>query len=247
MAHLRIIGLTKTFRRRDGTRLPVLEDLSIEAGDGQFICLLGPSGCGKSTTLNILAGLIEPEKGSVTVDGHKDYRSVTYGYVFQQPRLLNWKTVKENLRFVLSPYPISSAEVDERITHGLRLVGLEDFAEEYPLQLSGGMRQRVAIARALVIEPNVLLMDEPFSGLDELTARKMRTELVRIWQRERRTILFVTHNPLEAVYLGDKVYVLSQRPAKVVTEVHVDVTRPRDIDDPQLLPIQKSVVQKLLR
>jgi len=165
---------------------------------------------------------------------------------FQQPRLLNWKTVRENVIFALAACKLSHREGQARIGHYLRLVGLEDFADEYPLQLSGGMRQRVALARALVIEPDVLLMDEPFSGLDELTARTMRVELLGIWQRERRTILFVTHNPLEAAYLADRIYLLSSRPASVIREVTVNLPRPRDIDDPALIPIQESIVKTLL-
>lgn len=225
----------------------MLDDMSLEVEDGEFVCLLGPSGSGKSTTLNILAGLVDPDRGSVTVDGGSEYRQVPFGYVFQQPRLLNWKTVRANLEFVLSACRLSVGEVRLRTDRYLRLVGLEDFADEYPLQLSGGMRQRLAIARALAIEPAVLLMDEPFSGLDELTARNMRVELLRIWHRERRTILFVTHNPLEAAYLADRIYVVSARPATVVSEVRVAIPRPRDIDDPGLIPIQKSIVATLLR
>ena len=243
MAGLRIEGLSKTMHRRSGA-FPVLDCLSIEAAEGQFVCRVGPSGSGKSTTLNILAGLIPPDGGSVVVDDQRT--RVSYGYVFQQPRLLNWKTVRQNLAFVLTACGVKPQESRDRISHYLRLVGLEDFADDYPLQLSGGMRQRVAIARALVIEPDVLLMDEPFSGLDELTARNMRVELLEIWQRERRTILFVTHNPLEAAYLADTVYVLSPRPAQVVRQVTVDLPRPRDIDDPALIPIQKTIIQTLL-
>lgn len=246
MPQLRIEGLSKTFRRQDGATLPVLRKLSIEADDGEFVSLLGPSGSGKSTTLNVLAGLIEPDAGQVFVNGGTGAGSITYGYVFQQPRLLNWKTVRENIVFALSACKVSHREGQARIGRYLRLIGLEDFADEYPLQLSGGMRQRVALARALVLEPDVLLMDEPFSGLDELTARTMRVELLRIWHRERRTILFVTHNPLEAAYLADRIYLLSPRPATVIREVTVDLPRPRDIDDPALIPIQKSIVQTLL-
>ncbi len=246
MGQLRIKGLSKAFRRRDGSVLPVLENVNMEVWDGEFVCLLGPSGSGKSTTLNILAGLVDPDGGSVTADGDDQDGRVRFGYVFQQPRLLNWKTARANLEFALSAYPLSRDQVRPRTDRYLRLVGLEDFADEYPLQLSGGMRQRLAIARALVIEPAVLLMDEPFSGLDELTARTMRVELLRIWHRERRTILFVTHNPLEAAYLADRVYVVSARPATIVNEVPVTIPRPRDIDEPGLIPIQKRILGSLL-
>ncbi len=246
MGSVRIRALTKAFPRRDGRLLPVLENLTIDAEDRQFVCLLGPSGSGKSTTLNILAGLTDPDSGLITVDDGPDYRKVTYGYVFQRPRLLNWKTVSGNLYFVLSASRLPRNEWDDRVRRYIRLVGLDQFADEYPMHLSGGMQQRVAIARALVIEPDVLLMDEPFSNLDELTARRMRVELLKIWHQERRTILFVTHNPLEAVYLADKVYVFSRRPATVVSAVAVDMPRPRDIDDPALVPIQKRILHTLL-
>ncbi len=245
MARVCIRALSKAFPRRDGSLLPVLDNLSIDAEDNQFVCLLGLSGSGKSTTLNVLAGLTDPDSGVITVDGGPDYRNVVYGYVFQRPRLLNWKTVRGNLYFVLSAARLSRDEWEDRVDHYLRLVGLDQFADEYPMQLSGGMQQRIAIARALVIEPDVLLMDEPFSNLDELTARRMRVELLKVWQQARHTILFVTHNPLEAVYLADKIYVFSPRPATVIGEVPVEIPRPRDIDDPALVPIQKRILRML--
>jgi ABC-type nitrate/sulfonate/bicarbonate transport system ATPase subunit len=246
MGSIRIRALTKAFPWRGGRLLPVLDNVTIDAEDHQFVCLLGPSGSGKSTTLNILAGLIDPDSGLITVDGASDYRHVRYGYVFQRPRLLNWKTVRGNLSFVLSASRVPRREWDDRVRRYVRLVGLDQFADEYPMRLSGGMQQRVAIARALVIDPAVLLMDEPFSHLDELTARRMRVELLKIWHQDRRTILFVTHNPLEAAYLADKIYVFSRRPATVVSEVAVDIPRPRDIDDPALVPIRKRILQRLL-
>ncbi len=246
MARLVISGLTKSFRRRDGSRLPVLDHLNFDVGDGQFVCLLGPSGSGKSTTLHILAGLVEADSGKITANGGADYRQVTYGYVFQRPRLLNWKTVRENLYFVLHRRRISPHEWRAHVDHYLRLVGLDQFTEEYPLQLSGGMQQRAGIARALVIEPDVLLMDEPFSSLDELTARNMRVELLRIWNEARRTVIFVTHNALEAAYLADRVYLVSARPARVISEVTVDIDRPRNIGDPALIPIQQRILKTLL-
>lgn len=245
MARVEIQELSKTFRRRDGSLLPVLDRVSLTADDGQFVCILGPSGSGKSTTLHILAQLVAPDSGTIRVDGDVDYRRVTYGYVFQRPRLLNWRTVRQNLYFALSASSTPRDLWQRRAEHYLQLVGLDQFADEYPLQLSGGMQQRVAIARALVIEPDVLLMDEPFSSLDELTARHMRVELLKIWQQERRTIFFVTHNALEAAYLSDRVYVVSARPATVIQEVAVDLPRPRDIDDLALIPIQRGILSAL--
>ncbi|MPZ89292.1 MAG: ATP-binding cassette domain-containing protein [Nitriliruptorales bacterium] len=242
---IRLEGLSKTFARHDGTPLPVLDGLTIEAGDGEFVCLLGPSGSGKSTTLDILAGLTPRDGGRVLADGREDLRPVVFGYVFQQPRLLNWRSARQNLEFALAARDVDVAGARHRVAAELSLVGLSDFADAYPLTLSGGMRQRVAIARALVIDPDVLLMDEPFSSLDELTARRLRSELLRIWERERHTVLFVTHNALEAAFLADRIYVISNRPARVVGCVPVGVPRPRSPEDPSLLAVQRQVIDLL--
>jgi NitT/TauT family transport system ATP-binding protein len=245
MAAVKIINLSKSFKRRDGETLAVLGGLTIEAADREFVCLLGPSGCGKSTVLNILAKLSKLDRGEILVDGSSDYQQHTFGYVFQQPRLLNWMTVRQNVCYPLRGGRLSRGEVEHRAATYLDLVGLADFADEFPLSLSGGMQQRVGIARALAIEPEVLLMDEPFSSLDELTARTMRTELLKIWQKTRKTIFFVTHNPFEAVCLADRIYLLSQRPSCVVREVNVPTRHPREIDDPQLTSITRSVIATL--
>ena len=246
MAEVAVTGLCKSFVRGDGSVLPTLNSLDLQAAHGEFVCLVGPSGSGKSTTLNILAGLTEPDAGEIRVNGQSSRGRVRFGYVFQHPRLLNWKPVRDNLAFVLAAAGVPRQEWRDRADHYLNLVGLMPFSDEYPLRLSGGMQQRVAIARALVIEPDVLLMDEPFSSLDELTARQMRVGLLHIWQQDRRTIVFVTHNALEAAYLADRIYVLSKRPATVLDEVCVDLPRPRDIDDAALTPVQKRLLATLL-
>ena len=246
MTHVRIDELTKIFARRGRAALHVLDRVTIEARDNELVCLLGPSGCGKSTVLNVLAQLIEPDDGRILIDGSTAYRNYVFGYVFQQARLLNWMTVRANIAFVLADRGLGRSEIARRIEHYLGLVGLGDFADEYPLNLSGGMQQRVGIARALSLEPHVLLMDEPFSGLDELTARSMRIELLRIWTEAPKTVFFVTHNPLEAVYLADRIYLMTPRPGRVLREIVVDLPRPRDIDDPRLGVIQKGVIKVLL-
>jgi ABC-type nitrate/sulfonate/bicarbonate transport system ATPase subunit len=245
MASVQIRNLSRAFQRRDGDSLKVLDGLTIEAADREFVCLLGPSGCGKSTVLNILAQLAEPDRGEILVNGASDYRRHKFGYVFQQPRLLNWMTVRQNLCYPLRGQGLTRDEINRRAAIYLQLVGLTDFADEFPLSLSGGMQQRVGIARALAIEPEVLLMDEPFSNLDELTARAMRSELLKIWHETRKTIFFVTHNPFEAVYLADRIYLLTKRPSCVVREVSVRVPHPRAIDDAELTAIAKSVVRTL--
>lgn len=244
MARVDIRGLCKTYEQEDGTPLEVLRDMAIRVEEGEFVCILGPSGCGKSTTLDILAGLTEKDAGEVRVETSKQ-GPVTPGYVFQRPRLLNWRTVRQNLEYVLQAQRVSTSVWKDRIEEQLKLVGLNDFAGAFPLTLSGGMQQRTAIARALVIEPDLLLMDEPFSSLDELTARHLRTELLRIWAELRQTIIFVTHNALEAAYLADRIYIVGQRPASVIGELSVDVPRPRRADDPRLVEVQQKIIQVL--
>ncbi len=244
--HITVTGLSKGFPRGDGQILPVLEEVSFCAGAHQFCCLLGVSGCGKSTILNVIAGLVSPDSGSVHIGG-KDLGSTDFriGYVFQKPRLLNWRTARQNLEFVLRAREIDKCEWRDRTDYYIDLVGLSGFADYYPLALSGGMQQRLALARALVIGPELLLMDEPFSNLDELTARRLRRELLRIWKEERKTVLFVTHNALEAVYLADKVILLTQRPGRVMKEILVDVPRDREMEDTRLIKLQKEIVSSL--
>lgn len=246
MATIELNNLRKAYPTRSGKGvLQVLQDFSLTIEDGEFVCLLGPSGCGKSTTLDVLAGLTIPDSGTVNVGGSAGWEGLTFGYVFQRPRLLNWRTVRQNLEFALagqgSPRKTWRAKTDEY----LQLVGLADFADAYPLSLSGGMQQRVSLARALVIEPDVLLMDEPFSNLDELTARRLRLELLEIVSQQETTVLFVTHNALEAAFLGDRICVLSSRPARVINEFHVPVGRPRSPEDPALVAIQAKVLTML--
>ncbi|MGH3343192.1 MAG: ABC transporter ATP-binding protein [Carbonactinosporaceae bacterium] len=245
MTRIDIQRLNKSHVRRGGGLLPVLEDLTLDVADGEFVCLVGPSGCGKSTTLDILAGLTQPDSGDVLVDGQPGTKGALFGYVFQHPRLLNWRTVTQNIEFGLAAQGVPKQEWQTRIHRYLEMVRLTDFADAYPLTLSGGMQQRTAIARALAIDPDVLLMDEPFSSLDELTARRLRVELIAIWEQAKKTVVFVTHNALEAAYLADRIYVVSARPARLVATLPVQVPRPRRPDDPELIRLQQQVVQVL--
>jgi NitT/TauT family transport system ATP-binding protein len=243
MATIELKNLRKAYPTRSGKGvLQVLQDFSLTIEDGEFVCLLGPSGCGKSTTLDVLAGLTIPDNGTVDVGGSAGWEGLTCGYVFQRPRLLNWRTVRQNLEFALSGQGAPRKTWRAKTEHYLHLVGLADFADAYPLSLSGGMQQRVSLARALVIEPDVLLMDEPFSNLDELTARRLRLELLEIVSKQQTTVLFVTHNALEAAFLGDRICVLSPRPAHIITEFDVPVGRPRSPEDPALVGIQGKVL-----
>jgi len=243
---LEVRSVVKRFRRNDGGVLEVLGGLTFTVEARGFVCFVGPSGCGKSTILNILAGLMRPDAGEIWIDGQPlNRRAHRIGYVFQKPRLLNWKTVQQNIEFGLRPEGLDAAARRVRARETLALVGLEQFAGDYPLVLSGGMQQRVAIARALAIEPQILLMDEPFSHLDELTARSQRQELSRFREKIDATVVFVTHNALEAAFLGDRIDVLSARPTRVVDQIVVQEPRTRAIDDPYVIGVQRAILQSL--
>ena len=246
MATIELANLDKAYPvKSESGVLQVLHDFSLTVRDGEFVCLLGPSGCGKSTTLDILAGLTDPDSGTVTVNGSANWKGLTCGYVFQRPQLLNWRTVRQNIEFSLAGKGEPRSVWRERTDKYLDLVGLSDFAEAFPLSLSGGMQQRVSLARGLAIEPDVLLMDEPFSSLDELTARRLRLELLEIVTKQQTTVLFVTHNALEAAFLGDRICVVSQRPARIVDEFVVPIARPRSPEDVALVQIQRRVLDML--
>jgi NitT/TauT family transport system ATP-binding protein len=241
-----IESLSKMFPAPGGlSRFTVLESLSLRIERGTFASLVGPSGCGKSTLLNIIAGIETHDSGEVhiaTQDGGKSNARI--GYVFQSPRLLNWLTVEDNIKFALEAQNITRANWGERVRKYLDLVGLAGQEHNYPLKLSGGMQQRVAIARALAIEPDILLMDEPFSHLDEITARKMRVDLMHILEHAKPTILFVTHSLREAVYLSEEVYMMSVKPARIFKHLRVEIPRPREPEDPRLFDLEKDLVRE---
>ncbi len=230
----------KEYLQPNGERLRVLENITFEIARGMFSSLLGPSGCGKSTILNLIAKLDRHTSGDISVNGDK------IGFVFQQPRLLNWRTVTDNVALPLERDSSDKRGRRELAVKYLGLVGLSGFENYYPLQLSGGMQQRVAIARALVIDPDILLMDEPFSGLDEFTARKLRQELIRIWRETGKTIVFVTHSISEAVFLSEQILIVSQKPATIFKRVTVDVPYPREYGDLRLFEIETSLTRDFL-
>lgn len=207
-----------------------LTNVSIDIKKGEFVSLLGPSGCGKTTLLRIIADLLKPTSGEVTVGGETPTEARLkrkYGIVFQSPVLYDWRTVKKNVMLPLEILKVPKADREERAMQMLELVGLTDFADRYPKQLSGGMQQRVGIARALAIQPAILLMDEPFSALDEFTREKLHEDLLRIWRKTDKTIVFVTHNIAESVFLSDRVCVLSPHPGRLSALIDIDLPRPR--------------------
>ncbi|WP_395310558.1 ABC transporter ATP-binding protein [Mycobacterium sp. AMU20-3851] len=223
--------VTKEFPiRGEDTVLTAIEDITIDLADGEFLVLVGPSGCGKSTLLDLLGGLTTPTSGQILLDG----RPITgpgldRGIVFQQYALLPWRTARKNIEFGLEAKGLPAAERRERAEHYLELVGLRSFADRYPHELSGGMKQRVAIARSLAFDPEVLLMDEPFAALDAQTRESLQDELLRIWEATGKTILFITHGIDEAIYLGQRVAVLTSRPGRIKNVV--DVTIDRSVED----------------
>lgn len=218
----------------------VLEDINLSVAAGEFVCILGPSGCGKSTLLNIAGGFVPPSAGSVSIDGEKvtepDPRRI---FVFQERGVFPWLTVEENIGFGL--FREKEDEKNARIAHYVQLVGLRGFEKAYPRELSGGMKQRLEVARALAVNPDVLYLDEPFGALDSITRLQMRRELLRIWQAERKTILFVTHDIEESVQLADRVVVLSARPGRVQRIVDVNIAHPRDLSDPRYLQLRDEI------
>lgn len=204
-----------------------LRDLTFDVGSGEFVSLLGPSGCGKSTALRIIAGLAEATEGSIRwADGRKPAAG-ELGFVFQEPTLMPWANVAANVRLPLRFQSIGRADAERRVAEAIGLVGLSGFERAYPRELSGGMKMRVSIARALVTRPRLLLMDEPFAALDEITRFKLNNDLLELWSRESLTIVFVTHSVFESVYLSNRVLVMAARPGRVVEEVQIAAGHPR--------------------
>lgn len=235
-------GIEKSYPTEDGP-LRVLDGISLRVRDGEFLSIVGPSGCGKSTLLNVVVGWIGPDAGRVRVLPSR--ADIQIGFVFQDPTLLDWRTVRGNLAFALRGLGVPETEHDRRIRSALELVELSDVADQYPTSLSGGMRQRVGFARAFCVSPDVLLMDEPFSSLDELTARKLREQVVEIWRDERFTAVLVTHDISEAVYFSDRVVVLSETPTEIEDTIAVNIDRPRDPESRALIERERRVLDTL--
>lgn len=236
MAKISILSVTKRFSSR-GAEVQALDNLSLEVADQTFVSLIGPSGCGKSTLLNIIAGFERPDSGEAKVgELEVNVPGPDRGVVFQEPALFPWLTVEENIAFGLKIKPVSHfggnkaqavSDIKKRVEELLSAVGLIAFRKRFPAELSGGMRQRVAIARVLALDPEVLLMDEPFGALDAMTRRVMQEFLLQIWEAKRKSVVFVTHDVDEAVFLADRVYIMTARPGRIKAVIDVGLARPR--------------------
>ena len=222
--------------------LLVLDRLRFSIKDKEFLCLLGKSGCGKTTVANLMAGLIPCTEGRVTINGVPvDPRRHELAFVFQEPSLWPWRTVRDNIKIGLEIKGVPRAEIDRRIREMVDLVGLKGFEDYYPYQISGGMKQRVAIARAFAVDADLILMDEPFAALDAQTRATMQAEVLRIWEKRTTTVVFVTHSLEEAVYLAERIIVLSEKPASIKASFTVDLPRPRDFAHPGFVALRKQL------
>ncbi|MHC1579777.1 MAG: ABC transporter ATP-binding protein [Candidatus Alkanophagales archaeon] len=243
---IKVENLRKVFRVRGGGNVVALDGVSFSVREGEFVCIVGPSGCGKTTLLRIIAGLERPTGGVVTLDGKPiSGPGRDRCMVFQEYALFPWRTVLKNVTFGLENLGIPKEERLRIARRYIELVGLQGFEDRYPHELSGGMKQRVGIARALAIEPEVLLMDEPFGSLDAQTRNMLQKELLEIWEKTQKTILFVTHSVDEAVFLADKIVVLSARPAVVKEVLEVDLSRMRDRTSPEFNEVRSKVLRIL--
>ncbi len=249
MSVVAIHGVTKTFPKGNVT---ALQEIDLEIEPGEFVSLIGPSGCGKSTLLRVIGDLIQPSAGSVDVNGkaaHQARLDHDYGIVFQDSVLFDWRTVAKNIALPLEMLDWNRAKRKDRVEEMMRLVELQGFGDHHPWQLSGGMQMRVAIARALAFEPPLLLMDEPFGALDEMTRERLNIELLGIWRRMESTVVFVTHSISEAVFLSTRVVVMSPRPGRIAGVVDIDLPQPRTVDtreDPHFFELV-TAVRELLR
>ncbi len=246
MGRVSIKNVSRIFKKEDKSSTEALKNVSFDVGDGEFVCLLGPSGCGKTTLLRIIAGLETRTSGDITLNGV----SITgpdpkRGMVFQQYSLFPWRTVIDNVTFGLEMQGIDKAESRKHAEKYIELVGLKQFKNSYPYELSGGMQQRAAIARALANEPEVLLMDEPFGALDAQTRNILQDELLRIWEQRHVTFIFVTHSVDEAVVLSDRILVMTTRPGRIKEIVPVDLPRPRRRTSPEVNSLRDRVLKLL--
>lgn len=243
MGELVIQDLNQSFPRDDGSRLVVLENLALTVKDKEFVCILGSSGCGKTTLLRMIAGLDLAESGSIVLDGEEiKGPNPKVGMVFQEYSLFPWRTVIDNIAFGLEMRGMSKEERYRVAEEYLELVNLSPFHDSFPSELSGGMRQRVAVARALALDPVVLLMDEPFGALDAQTRNKLQIELLEIWEKTKKTVIFITHSVDEAVFLADRIVVMTPRPGRICQVFEIRLLRPRDRTDREFAELRREVL-----
>lgn len=242
---LPVVEIDRVTLRHPKAAAPVLRDASLAVGDGEFVCVVGGSGVGKSTLLRAIAGLLETERGDVRVNVPSAPDRRDRSVVFQDSRLLPWRRVAANVALGLTGLRLDQGEAEARVRDALALTGLADFAGRWPHQLSGGQAQRVGIARALAVRPAILLMDEPFSAVDAITRTHLQDELVRIWQASGTSVVFVTHDIAEAVFLGDRVVVLAGAPAGIAADIPVTIPRPQRRDEQASAALVQSIAQRL--
>lgn len=244
MSYIKVEDVSRQFTKADGSVFQALDHVDLEIKQGEFICLLGPSGCGKSTLLNILAGFEGASAGTVTIDGQTVAKpSPKYVTIFQNYGLLPWRTVLKNVELGLEEQQLTADEREKIARHYLEVVGLQDFADSHPTELSGGMQQRVAIARALAVDPEIIFMDEPFAALDALTRMKLQDEVSAICREQKKTIIFVTHDIDEAVVLADRIVVMTPNPGQIKTILPVDLHGQRDRTSPDFWDIRERVFE----
>ncbi|HEU6438056.1 MAG TPA: ABC transporter ATP-binding protein [Nitratidesulfovibrio sp.] len=236
---IEVCNLTKRFGE-----LLVLNDISFSVAEGEFVAIVGPTGCGKTTFLNTLSCLLPASSGQILIDGTPaNPKRHNISYVFQEPTCLPWRTVRENVAYGMEVKGRPQKEIDERLDHILEMVGLTQCADLYPNQISASMQQRIAVSRAFAVDPDLLLMDEPYGQLDVKLRFYLEDELVNLWRKLQSTVLFITHNIEEAVYVSERILVLSNKPTRIKAEVKVDLPRPRDFMDPEFVRIREHVTE----
>ena len=241
---LRLINISKTFNSVKDQKVEAIEEISLDLFEGEFLSIIGPSGCGKTTLLRMIAGLETATRGKILLENNLTHgTNPKVGLIFQEFVLLPWRTVIGNIQFGLENMGMNKKERRQKAMEYIKIIELEGFEYKYPKELSGGMKQRVAIARAIICNPSILLMDEPFASLDAQTRFNMQKFLLRLWEREGKTIVFVTHNVDEAVFLGQRLIVMSSRPGKIISETKVNQSYPRDINSPEFIRIRKKALQ----
>jgi ABC-type nitrate/sulfonate/bicarbonate transport system ATPase subunit len=246
MPKLSVKNISKSYPNGDSEDIEVLDDISFDVKEGELLCILGPSGCGKTTMLKIIAGLLEPDEGSIEIDGEEVQPGHNrVGYIFQQESLFPWRTVKQNIKFGLEVANLDKGEMKARVEEMIDIVGMNGLEDNYPHEISGGQARKTEMARSLVVSPDILVADEALSNLDAQTRNHLQEEFLRIRESTGSTIIFVSHNVDEAVFMGDRILVLSNIPAKILAEYDVDIPKPRNRASPECLAYRSNILEVL--